>query len=112
MLKAYKPHVCDGRLTLEHAMIYASRQIDATWAIISVCAKGQEVDEFQDAHTMDKSLNRWVALNRATDEEIAEISKAVNYFRLRELLNRKYGEYQPAIMSAHADPVSLIKYPF
>lgn len=108
MLRAYPSHVCGGRLTREHALIHAGRQVDAKFAIISCCARGQEVDHYQDAHTMDKKLNVWVALNRATDEEIQTISKVINYSRMREQLNHVYGKYIPP------KPVisEVINYPF
>ncbi len=96
MLRAYPGHVCGGRRnTREHAFIFAGKQIDEPWAIISCCAKGQEVDGYQDAHTMDKNLNRWVALNRATDEELIKYSKVVNLIRMRDNLNATYGSYVP-----------------
>lgn len=95
MLRSYKGHVCGGRITREHALIYASKQIDEKFAIISCCARGQEVDLFQDAHTMDKNLNRWVALNRATAEELAKISKVIDYDRELGRLNKIYGTYIP-----------------
>lgn len=88
-------HTCGGRITLEHALIFAGRQIQQRFAIIPVCAAGQEVDLYQDAGTMDKKRNHWVALNRANDEEIHSISKAFNYFRERERLNGIYGPYVP-----------------
>lgn len=89
-------HTCGGRITLEHAMIYAGRQIQARWAIIPVCAAGQEVDQFQDAHTMDKDRNRWVALNRATDAELISYRKATpSFIFLRDRLNKQFGPYVP-----------------
>lgn len=97
MLRAYKDHICGGRITMEHALIHAGSQIDAKFAIISACARGQEVDHYQDAHTMDKDMNHWVALNRASDEELKAISKAVDYFYIRERLNEIYGKYRPLI---------------
>lgn len=78
---------------MEHPFIYAGSQVDFKNAIISVCAKGQEVDHYQDAHTMDKNMNRWVALNRMTEEEIESISKSFNWKREKERLNEIYGEY-------------------
>ena len=103
MLTAHPGHICGGRLTREHAVIHAGKQVDAKWAIISACARGQEVDQFQDAGTMDKRLNIWVALNRATDEELLAVSKAVDYVRLRRYLNSIYGEYvAPEPMGATA----------
>jgi hypothetical protein len=109
MLKAHAGHVCGGRLTREHALIYANKQVDAKFAIISCCARGQEVDQYQDAHTMDKNLNVWVALNRATDEELHGISKVINYFRLRDQLNQIYGEY---IAPTPVPVEDVINYPF
>lgn len=94
MLRAYKGHFCGGRITIEHSLIYAGRQVDFKNALISVCASGQEVDQYQDAHTMDKNLNRWVALNRMTAEEIAGLSKVFDWERERKWLNTIYGEYR------------------
>ncbi len=106
MLRAYPMHICGGRLTREHALINAGRQVDEKFAIISCCARGQEVDEYQDAGTMDKHLNQWVALNRATAVELFKLSKAVDYLRERERLNKIYGEYVPY------EPVGCgIRYP-
>lgn len=86
-------HTCGGRITLEHALIFAGRQVQERFAIIPVCAAGQEVDQFQDAGTMDKNRNRWVALNRATEFELRSISKAINYVRELARLNTIYGPY-------------------
>lgn len=84
---------CSGRITMEHTLIYAGRQIQEKWSIIPLCALHHEVDFFQDAHTMEKEKNVWVALNRATDDELIKYSKAVNYLRERRRLNEKYGLY-------------------
>lgn len=93
MLKNY--HTCEGRITREHALYYANKKIQQKFAIIALCAAGHGVDLFQDSSTeLPKDMRAWVALSRATDEEIQSISKAVNYFRERDRLNQKYGEYQ------------------
>lgn len=88
-------HVCAGRITWEHAIIYAGRKLQERWSIIPICARAHEVDDFKDAGTMNKEANVWVALNRATDAELRAISKAVDYIRERGRLNEKYGEYVP-----------------
>lgn len=93
MLHGQKDHYCDGRITLEHALTFAGKQIQLKWAILAICARGHEVDQFQDAHTMVKEMHVWVALNRATDEDLRIISKAEDYIRTRERLNRKYGSW-------------------
>lgn len=88
-------HQCGGRITMEHAIEYAGKRLQKKWAIIPICAKGHEVDHFQDAGTMDKEMNRWVALNRATEFELKEISKAMDYIKERNRLNTIYGIYSP-----------------
>lgn len=80
---------------MEHAIIFANRQVQELWAIIPLCAKGHAVDEYQDAGTLDKSRNIWVALNRATDEELQAVSKAIPWIRERDRLNTIYGVWSP-----------------
>lgn len=95
-LKGIPGHVCGGRITMEHALIYAGKQIQEKWAIVPVCAAGQEVDAFQDAHTMNKEMNVWVALNQATTEQLEAYPRAFPpYTSVRERLNKKYGVYVP-----------------
>ena len=85
---------CAGRITREHAIIYAGKKIQERWAIIPCCAKHHAVDEYQDAGTMNKRMNKWAALNRATDEDLAKYDRA-NYKQERDLLNREFGPYEP-----------------
>lgn len=112
MLRAYPGHTCGGRITIEHPFIYAGRQVDFKNALISVCAKGQEVDLYQDAHTMDKNLNRWAALNRMSEEEIESISKSFNWAREKERLNEIYGEYESYHSALIGRRDTGIHYPF
>lgn len=96
-LKGLHGHICGGRITMEHALIYAGRQIQEKWAIVPICARGQEVDHYQDAHTMVKELNQWVAFNQATEDNFKPFYKAFpSYLSQRERLNRKYGVWKPA----------------
>lgn len=97
-LKGLHGHICGGRITKEHAIIYAGRRLNEYWAIVPICARGHEVDDFQDAHTMNKDLNRWIALNRASNVELRAISKVIDYLRERTRLNVKYGTYIPAVL--------------
>ena len=103
-------HVCRGRVTWEHALIFAGRKIQKPWSIIPLCAKAHEVDYFQDAHTMSKEMNVWVALNMATPEELKEVSKAIDYVRERDRLNSIYGTYQKP--EAPVDSGLVINYGF
>ena len=84
---------CQGRITLEHALIFAGKQVNEKFAILPVCAFHHAVDQFQDGGDINKEYHVWVALNRATESELRSISKAVNYVKLKATLNAKYGIY-------------------
>lgn len=87
---------CGGRVTREHAIIFAGKKVQEKWAIIPCCAAHHGVDQYQDSPTMThKEIRVWVALNRASEEELFRISKAVNYLREKDRLNAKYGVYVP-----------------
>lgn len=90
---------CAGRITREHAMIYGNKKIQEAWAIIPLCAKHHGVDIFQDAHTeAPKRMREWVALSRATIEELAVYTKA-NYWKERCRLAMQFGKYEPPAIS-------------
>lgn len=105
-LYGQRDHVCEGRITREHAVIVAGNRVNKKWAIIPLCAKYHEVDQYQDSHNMDKQMNIWVALNRATEQDIKEIygegmysqvtplMKCAELIRLKERLNKLYGVYR------------------
>lgn len=98
-------HECGGRITWEHAITFKGRQLQERWAILPLCARGHGVDLYQDAGTLDKEQNLWVALNRASDEELLSISRVVNYVRERMRLNEKYGEYVAPILPQNSGQV-------
>jgi hypothetical protein len=85
---------CGGRVTWEHAIIFAGKQVNEPWAIVPLCEYHHEIGRWQDAGTMDKQKNIWVALNRATDDELRAISKAKDWISERARLNGIYGNYQ------------------
>ena len=92
---ALHDHVCHGRITWEHAIIHAGRKLQKRWAIVPLCEWAHSVNSCQDGGGLEKQINVWLALNRACDEELVEISKAVDYLRLRSYLNDKYGVPNP-----------------
>lgn len=96
-LKDFPGHVCDGRITREHAMYYAGKKIQERWAIVFVCASGHGVDKFQDSPTqLKKDVRQWVALNQATDEDFKRFPRAFPSFPHQlAYLNKKYGTYTP-----------------
>lgn len=81
---------CQGRITKEHAMTYAGRHIQEEWAILDICAFHHGVDQFQDRGDLNKEKHTWIALNRATEDQLRSISKSVDYLSLRKRLNLKY----------------------
>lgn len=101
----YHGHQCEGRVTFEHAMIFAANQIQEKWAIIPLCEKAHAVGPFQDGGDFNKKINEWIALNRATDQEILSICKARDYFRYRGLLNQIFGAYNSGKVCAQ--PVEI-----
>lgn len=86
---------CDGRLTKEHALYYAGKELQKEYAILDLCAYHHSVDQFQDGPGLNKEKNIWIALNRADDDELEAISKAKDYARLRTWYNLKFGIWLP-----------------
>lgn len=96
------PHDCRGRITRSHDVYVAGKKVQRMWAVPPICAAAHGVDEFQDAGTMvPQRMRRWVALNRATDEELMEFPKA-GLIRERERLNLEYGPYIAPPIPQHA----------
>lgn len=88
---------CDGRITWEHAIIFAGKQLSMKWAIIPLCEYHHAVNGHQDGGDLNKEINVLIALNRATEEELKDISKNVNYLSLRERLNKKYDKINSGV---------------
>lgn len=83
---------CAGRLTKEHAIIFAGKQVQEEWAILDICAFHHGVDEYQDNGQKDNEKHTYLALCRATDDELRRISKAIDYLALRSRLQAKYAK--------------------
>lgn len=60
---------CQGRITWEHAFIYAGRQINERWAIIPLC------EYHHLGKGMDKRVNEQIAISRATKEDLQKYPK-------------------------------------
>jgi hypothetical protein len=85
-----KTRRCAGRITLEHAIIYAGRQVDEKWAILPVCAYNHCVDEYQDCGDIDKRFHEWVALSRMTEEYRKKYPRG-DWERKLTILQKTYG---------------------
>lgn len=80
---------CRGRITWEHAFIYAGKQIQEKWAIIPLCEYHHSVCRFQDAGNLNKEINHYIALSRATPEDLAKYPKK-DWEQLKKYLHGKY----------------------
>ena len=86
---------CAGRITIEHALVFGGRQIAELWNYVPLCEYHHAVLNYQDGGDLQKEKNVWIALNQANDLELKKYSKAINYIRMRDILNVKYGKYNP-----------------
>lgn len=75
----------------EHVFYWKGSQLQRKWCIIPICWLVHRGGK------LDKTINEWIALNRATEPELDEISKAVNYKHKRDYLNKIYGKYTEEI---------------
>lgn len=86
---------CAGRITKEHAIIYAGKQLQEEWAILDICEFHHGVNNFQDRGYLNKEKHVWIALNRAPEGRLIELSKGEDKVALLGRLNAIYGVYTP-----------------
>jgi hypothetical protein len=87
---ARRNQYCDGRITLEHAIIYAGRQVNEKWAIIPLCEYHHSVNKHQDGGGLDKRWNEWLAIGRMTEEDKKKYPRE-KWDQKYQFLNKKYG---------------------
>ena len=76
-----------ARAEWEHAFIYAGKQINEWWAIIGVCWYHHR------GPGLDKDFNRYKALERMSEADLAEAQRkypGTDWRKLREKLEKKY----------------------
>ena len=84
-------HICQpdpatGKLIeWEHAIIHAGKQVQQRFAIVPICWWAHR------GPGLVKEINVWIALMRATDEQLRPLSRAVDLIRERKRLNDIYG---------------------
>jgi len=82
---------CSGRLTKEHSLIYAGRQIQELWAILDICEYHHSIGKYHGVGNLDKKKHEWLAISKMTPEDMAKYPKR-NWKRELELLNKIYGK--------------------
>jgi hypothetical protein len=95
---------CEGRITWEHAIYYAGKQVQEEWAIIPLCEYHHSVGKWQNNGGINKRLNEWIALSRLFDLEEGEFNKmqkkypkAIMEWRRKLIFLKKvYGKYKQA----------------
>lgn len=76
---------CNGRITLEHAFIYAGKQINEKWAIIPLCVYHHLGDG------LIKKLNQYIALSRADIDDLCRRMPKKNWQQEYKYLTSIYG---------------------
>lgn len=74
-----------GKIDWHHNLIFGGRQVNEKWCILPLSK------EVHDNIVKYKEQCDWIMLNRATDDELDQYSKVINYKQLRERLNKIYG---------------------
>lgn len=98
---------CGGRITWHHAVTFKGRQLQERWCILPTCERHHGIGAWMDHGTFDNEKLLWVALNRATEDEMLSISRVVNYPRERSRLNGKYGVYIAPTMESYPIPTCV-----
>ena len=75
---------CIGRIEWHHAMTFSGRRLQYQWTFVGIC----QYHHHHEAGCADRIL--LVCLNLASDEQLARISKAIDYRELRDRLNKNY----------------------
>lgn len=78
---------CSGRIEWHHNLIYQGRQLNEQWCILPLC----HAHHLRADHSDVKQHLNWIMLNRATDTEILNVSKAINYMDMKNRLQKIYG---------------------
>lgn len=96
---ALDDHECQGdpirgprgrAIEWDHALIFAGKQVQKKFAIVPLCWYAHR------GPGQYKAISEWISLNRATDDELLEISHkgGKDYFRYRAVLNARFGVYK------------------
>jgi len=77
-------HICRGRSTMEHALLFKGSQLTEKWAIIRLCYWSHL------GPGLNKRINEWIALNHAEPADLEKYKNA-GWDKKLKYLNRIYG---------------------
>lgn len=60
---------CKGRITIDHAVVYAGKRLNEYWSLIPVCWEHHLGAKFS------RNINQAIAYSRATDEDFKKYPK-------------------------------------
>lgn len=79
---------CSKRITIEHVFIHAGRQIDELFNFLPLCTFHHAVNEHQDGGDLNKELNEYLALCRATMPDLIKYPRVSWWLRFTYLHNK------------------------
>lgn len=77
---------CSGRITIEHAFIYAGKQLDELWSFVPLC------EYHHLGEGLNKRINQFIALNRITEVELKSIQKKYprfDWYKYKKILTNE-----------------------
>jgi len=79
------------KIEWHHNFIFAGRQVNEKWCILPL---SKPIHDREKEKEIKMKLN-WIMINRADDETLKKYSKAMDLLEIKELLNKKFGEFDP-----------------
>jgi hypothetical protein len=76
------------KIEWHHNLMFGGQRVNAKFCILPLA------DFVHDKITKYKEKCDWIMWNRASEQEIEKFSKAIDYKRVRDNLNAKYGIYK------------------
>ena len=76
------------KIDYHHNLIYAGKQVNEVWCILPLAESiHRDIVKY-------KEICNWIMCNRANDADLLKYSKAVDYIKMRNNLNKIYGIYR------------------
>ena len=84
---------CKGRITWEHALLYANKRVQEKFAIIPICEYHHGLGKYWNKEGFNKEINELIALSRATEEDFNKYPKAKERWKQQlKYLKNKYNK--------------------